>query len=191
MKPAPVNWESETLEELYFSYMSEVDHSSWYLTELMSLAESCDTITEIGMFQGHSISAFLRTQPKKVTGYEIDMGYIRRDVFQRLCPKGTELEFIRANSLAIPAVEECDLLFIDSVHTYEHVKQELDIHGNSAQKYIVVHDTNYPPDHKNPKKKVRDAVNEFVDLNSNVWYHFKELTDMSGMMILSRSSSVG
>ena len=69
MKLAPVNWNSESIIELYQSYMSEVDHSSWYLEELMRLGYECDTITEIGMFQGHSISAFLRTRPKKITGY--------------------------------------------------------------------------------------------------------------------------
>lgn len=188
MKLAPVDWNSDSIIDLYNSYMSEVDHSSWYLEELMRLAYECDTITEIGMFQGHSISAFLRTRPKKLTGYEIDMSHIRRDVFHHLCPDNTELEFIRGDSLTMPVIDECDLLFIDTVHRYEHVIQELNRHGNQAQKFVVVHDTNYPPDHKNPTKKVGDAVREFVDNSNGLWYHYKELTERSGMMVIARSA---
>ena len=190
MKPAPVNWDAESLEDLYNSYMSEVDHSSWYLNELMDLAKQCETITEIGMFQGHSISAFLRTNPKKVTGYEIDMSNIRRDVFHRLCPDETLLDFIRGDSLTMRVIDECDLLFIDTVHRYEHVIQELNRHANQAQKFVVVHDTNYPPDHKNSTKKVGDAVREFVDNSNGLWYHYKELTERSGMMVIARKEVV-
>lgn len=210
MKLAPVNWDAESLEDLYNSYMSEEDHSSWYLTNLMDIASECDTITEIGMFQGHSISAFLRTNPKKVIGYDIDISPINVNTFNRLCPKDTDLHFKQDNSLTMDVIDECDLLFIDSVHRYEHVIQELIRHGNQAQKFIVVHDTNYPTDtrvvvwhyqHDGIKstselayaanlkyKKVGDAVKEFVDNSNEIWYHYKELTEQSGMMVIARSA---
>ena len=210
MKLAPVDWDSDSLIDLYYSYMSEEDHSSWYLVDLMKLAYECDTITEIGMFQGHSISAFLRTRPKKLTGYDIDISPINANTFNRLCPKNTELHFKQDNSLTMDVIDECDLLFIDSVHSYEHVIQELTRHGNQAQKFIVVHDTNYPTDtrvvvwhyeHDGFKsksqiaiaanlqyKKVGDAVKEFVDNSNGLWYHYKELTEQSGMMVIARSA---
>src|SRR5262249_15621011 len=38
-------------------------------------------------------------------------------------------------------IEETDLLFIDTWHVYEQLRQELRRHAGKVRKYIVLHDT--------------------------------------------------
>ena len=209
MKLAPVNWTANTLNELYNSYMSEEDHSSWYLDELSNLAslDGVNTITEFGIFQGHSITAFLRGNPKKIIGYDIETDKIEYDVLKKFAQeKNIELQIHNGNCLNIN-IEETDLLFLDSIHYYEHVQKELDLHASKVKKYIVVHDVNYPYDKqvlvwryvsdgsKRPTselipatakyRKVRQAVEEFIKQNKQ-WNLYKDINEKSGMMILCR-----
>lgn len=207
MELAPVNWQANTLSELHDSYMSEEDKSSWYLGKLSNLASkhNVDTITELGIFQGHSICAFLRGNPKKVIGYDIDLSHVNQDVLKKFAnDKNIELEFYEGDSLQIN-IQETDLLFLDSRHFYEHVILELQRHAPMTKKYIIVHDVNYPYDKKvmmwryindlikRPKselvwatytyKKVRQAVEEFLNDNKD-WTLLEDVKENSGMMIL-------
>lgn len=36
---------------------------------------------------------------------------------------------------------ECDMLFIDSHHTYRHCSMELERHGDNSRRWILFHDT--------------------------------------------------
>ena len=52
----------------------------------------------------------------------------------------TDFVFHQADVLWVD-IEETDLLFIDTLHDYEQLVQELALHARKARKYIVLHDT--------------------------------------------------
>jgi hypothetical protein len=54
---------------------------------------------------------------------------------------GIELHFICDNSETVKLAESVDLLFIDSLHVYGHLKRELDFHHSNVKQYIIMHDT--------------------------------------------------
>lgn len=106
---------------------------------LTSLAKTVDSITELGVRRCFSAYAWLLGQPKKFVGVDIsrwpEWDQLEKDV------EGTdiELELIVANDIEVE-LEETDLLFIDSLHTYDHVTKQLELHADKAKKYIVFHD---------------------------------------------------
>jgi hypothetical protein len=46
--------------------------------------------------------------------------------------------FRHGSTLEADVIEETDMLFVDTLHTYGQVKGELERHGNQARKYIVI-----------------------------------------------------
>eukprot|EP00448_Togula_jolla_P034946 CAMPEP_0170627062 /NCGR_PEP_ID=MMETSP0224-20130122/31737_1 /TAXON_ID=285029 /ORGANISM="Togula jolla, Strain CCCM 725" /LENGTH=438 /DNA_ID=CAMNT_0010953969 /DNA_START=73 /DNA_END=1390 /DNA_ORIENTATION=+ len=54
---------------------------------------------------------------------------------------GVEYSFTQASVLRIDLEEDCDLLFIDTYHSFAQLRWELRRHGPRARKYIVLHDT--------------------------------------------------
>jgi hypothetical protein len=103
--------------------------------------------------------AFLGCAPKKLVSYDmqdpsfwdtnnpaeqldiIARGYNKlQDVYDVANEFGLDFRFIQANVLNIE-IEETDLLFIDTCHTYKHLKEELKLHAHKVKKYIIFHDT--------------------------------------------------
>lgn len=92
------------------------------------------------MRDGHSTVALLAGCKGKVVSYDV----VRSPIVDVL--GGMELpcewEFVRA-STSDPSVEivETDMLFVDTLHTFEQVEKELGLHGRKAMKYLAFHDT--------------------------------------------------
>ncbi len=110
-----------------------------HLEVLYALGSECDSITEVGVRTGNSTRAFLKTR-KKLTCYDIASNEEIFSLIEKAKSIGIDVNFIEANILSVD-IKETDLLFIDSLHTYKQLKQELKLHGNKAKKYIVFHDT--------------------------------------------------
>lgn len=54
---------------------------------------------------------------------------------------GIDLRFVCHNSATVHFGGPVDLLFIDSLHVYGHLKRELDFHHRNVNHYIIMHDT--------------------------------------------------
>lgn len=168
---------------------NKLQNTKWYTDILIEYAnkEEINHVVECGVFQGASTAAFMNANIQRLDSYDIDLSLVHRPLFNRI-KENIEWSIERKNSLK-DLVPECDFLFLDTMHTYEHVIQEINFQGGQARKYIAVHDTNYPPPRKNPKKLVRDAVEEYAaENNLEIAVDFR---DHTGIMILSRSSSAG
>jgi len=125
---------------------------------IRDLAEECETWTEFGIYQGHSLSAALLTKPKKVRGYDVSLDNYAESshLFEKFAQENDiDFEIITDDTATCPVIDETDVLHIDSLHTYEHCKKELARHGNRVRKFILFHDTTYAP-------KVYNAINEFI-----------------------------
>jgi GT2 family glycosyltransferase len=87
-------------------------------------------------------------------------------------------------------IEETDLLFIDTLHTYKQLSQELTLHGNKARKYILIHDTNTwgskdEVETDSEKKGELIAIEDFLTQNPH-WKIVERIEESNGLMILER-----
>jgi hypothetical protein len=80
-------------------------------------------------------------------------------------------------------------LFIDTLHTYNQLKQELTLHGNKAQKYIAFHDTytfGLRGEDNVDKKGLMTAIIEFMTENPH-WKFKIHKTNNNGFTVLERT----
>ena len=110
-----------------------------HLHYLRRLASTCSHITEFGMAQGASTTAFIAARPKKLITYDIG-DWPTNQLYILARHAGVELRCVKENTLET-TIEETDLLFIDSTHTYAHLSVELARHSPMARRFIVLHDT--------------------------------------------------
>ena len=96
-----------------------------------------------------------------------------------------------------------DVLFIDTLHTYNQLYNELIKHSKKVKYHILLHDTvsfrekdevlyNHASvmikNMKNSKKGLYAAVTDFITTNDD-WYIEKEYENNNGLMVLSRNSN--
>lgn len=167
-----------------------------HLPTLYDLAKECSHITEMGVRSVVSTWAFMLRNPLKLIGIDI---HTHPNVHEakKVYPKW---QFIEADTLTY-TIERTDLLFIDTLHITSQLKRELELHANSVNKYIVLHDTktygyvDEPTDWQTPeimknyivgeKKGLKPAIKEFLNTNKN-WYLYAEYTNNNGLTILKR-----
>ena len=128
------------LEELYQNLLTSTHRSEMrgHLDTLRRLAFHCDHVTEFGVKTGQSTLAFLCAQPDYLVSVDLMM---YPQIVDLMAHTGrTSFCFKREDSRRVE-IHETDLLFIDSTHLGEHLKQELDRHASMVRKYIVLHDT--------------------------------------------------
>lgn len=102
------------------------------------------------------------------------------------------LVFRKCDSRAAEVVP-CDLLYIDTLHTYAQLSQELARHGGACQKYIIMHDTEafgFPTSELLVQFCAGDegmiaAVDDFLWGNKE-WYIYERFAHQFGMTVLRR-----
>ena len=172
---------------------------------IIELAKECDHITEMGVRTVVSTWAWLAGAPKKgLFSYDIynPKYWVKnsdpiKDVEDTADAYGLNFKFTEADVCAIE-IEETDLLFIDTWHCYDQLKEELRLHSDKAKKYICFHDTTTyahrseptTSDHKwvgnlTPNKGLWDAVTEFLNDNKT-WELVKRYENNNGFTILKR-----
>jgi hypothetical protein len=109
------------------------------LPVLYEIAKDCSHITEFGVKTGSSTRAFLNTNAS-LRSYDLSIDSYLNSIFKKAQEFGKDVSYTEADVLNIE-IEETDLLFIDTWHQYEQLKQELSIHGKKSRKYIAFHDT--------------------------------------------------
>ena len=100
----------------------------------------CARVVEFGVYDCTSTWALLAGHPVKLTSYDIIRRVEVDEVEAAARGSRTEFQFVLASSIDVE-IDECDLLFIDSMHTYEHLQKELAMHAGKVSKYILMHDT--------------------------------------------------
>lgn len=179
-------------------------------TTLLKYAKNCDHITEFGVRWVESTFDFILAKPKKLISIDIDHPSIHtsfngesnlQEAYASADECGVHFTFKQANILEID-IEETDLLFIDTEHSYLQLKHELKKHSKKVRKYIIMHDTlshkyvdsqsygrNHtlpeidPEDHK--KQGLGLAISEFLEFNKD-WKLKEEIISGQGMTILEK-----
>lgn len=161
-----------------------------HLPTLKKYAEECDHITEMGVRWVVSTFAFMAGLPKKLISYDIDplenWGFKTEELVELAKENGIDFQFKIANTLDLE-IEETDLLFLDTDHTYHQLKGELSLHGNKARKYIIFHDTT-TFEFKGMNGDtigLWPAIGEFMSEN-NHWVICERFHNNNGLTILKR-----
>jgi cephalosporin hydroxylase len=177
-----------SLEIIYKEKCNTPSDINEHLPTLKKYAEECDHVTEFGVRWIVSTYALLMGKPKKMVSYDIED--IEMELVQNMVKENTELKFIQGDSTKIE-IEETDLLFIDTIHTYEHLKKELSLHSSKVKKYIILHDTTvyeWEGEAINgvTQKGLWPAIEEFLESNPN-WVIYERFEYNNGLTILKRN----
>lgn len=168
-----------TLTELYQIACRNPSDINQHLPALCALAQECRHVTELGTRRGVSTTALLYAQPDKLVCYD-KVKYPEVEVLRRVAGR-TELVLHQADVLQVE-IEETDLLFIDTWHVYQQLKEELRLHAGKVRRYIVVHDTStYHDEGETPGHRgLWPAVEEFLAQGTfhlkKCYYHNNGLT---------------
>lgn len=163
-----------------------------HLPILAKLASECYRVTEFGVRDGQSTRAFLYAATRKIgpslRSYDVDIHPVVTHLFESAKYEGADVQYIKGNTLLID-IEPTDLLFIDTLHTYEQLKAELDRHGNKVMKYIAFHDT------KNmglgawdtEPRGLLNAILDYLVEHPNEWnIHYNTIKN-NGLLVLKRT----
>jgi hypothetical protein len=175
------------LQELHRQALAAPSDIREHFDTLYQLARGCDHVTEMGTRQGISARAFLCAQPEVLVCYdrarhpEVDL----LEAAARAAGR-PRFQFVQADVRRVE-IDETDLLFIDTWHVYEQLKQELALHAGRVRKYLVFHDTirfgeiGEAPGHRG----IGPAIEEFLWENT-AWGRSARQTHNEDLTILSR-----
>jgi cephalosporin hydroxylase len=164
------------MEEKYKELCNTPSDINQHLPKLREYADRCDHITEMGVRGCVSLYAFLSSKASKVVAI---------DILNVWTPKVDKLKFICANDLEIE-IEQTDFLFIDTVHNYKHLIQELNLHADKVNKYIGFHDTDiFGLNGDDGGRGLLFAIEEFL-YNHPEWVMDYKVNFNNGLTIIRR-----
>jgi FkbM family methyltransferase len=149
--------------------------------------------------------AFLKSKPKKLISYDIIKHPNIDNVINISYENNLNFEFIESDVLKVK-IEPTELLFLDTLHTYNQLSKELELHSDMVSKYIILHDTvsfGYNDeeiyDHASDiikstnkeKKGLLNAINDFIlSDNGKHWEIHETYTNNNGLMILKNTNKI-
>jgi len=155
-----------------------------HLPIISELTLQCNHVTELGVGWAQSTRAFLR-HDIELHSYEFMPQPGIREFFDEAKNAGRNVTLHIDDTRKIE-IAETDLLFVDSLHIYEQVQKELELHANKARKYIGFHDTTtYADNGEFGGKGIWPAIQEFIDSHTE-WQLVERRTNNNGLTILKR-----
>jgi hypothetical protein len=174
-----------------------------HLETLKKYTEECDTVIEMGVRAIVSTWAFLSGKPKKMISLDLynpnHFGGNLQEVYDATNDVDIDFSFVEHDSLTYN-IETCDLLFLDTWHTYLQLKKELTRHHNNVKKYIILHDSvsfayvdeksademgTLNTEETNLPKGLIPAIDEFLYHNKN-WVIWERKPNNNGLTVLKR-----
>ena len=157
-----------------------------HLDTLSNYAKN-NVVVEFGVRVGVSTVALLDGNPKKLTSYDLDM-CPNLDIIKNVNGRDN-FEFRIGNTLEIE-IEECDVLFIDTLHTYAQLRKELLLHASKVRQNILFHDTTsygYSDEWANGEGiGLVKAIEEFI-LENKEWKIKEIYFNNNGLTVLERT----
>jgi len=173
-----------TIEELYINACKKMTDIHEHLPILRRYAGMSEGIVEFGVRYGESTVALLAGKPKWLLSFDTDQFPLFEQYRDEVAPN-TRFEFVRMDDrdAEIPL---CDLLFIDTVHTYEQLSSELTKHSKKVRWWIILHDTHTPPYNRVCEPLgMWKAVAELMV--GGEWYVLQDYDNNNGLTILARA----
>lgn len=160
-----------------------------HLPTLKRLASECDRVVEMGIGMIVSTWALLAGKPKSLVSYDIHHPIIHNrtlDEVEKACKDNDIVfKFVQEDTSKVE-IGECDFLFIDSLHTYEHLKEELRLHPDKVTKYIAFHDTvTFGKRGETGGEGLMLAIEEFMKENTQ-WKIKEVFENNNGLLVIER-----
>lgn len=148
------------LVDMYKKYCSETTDINEHLPTIKKYASKCNSVVEFGSRGMHSSIAIINGMPKIINLYDINhpsRSGADLDLILSLAKKcKLDISFNLKNVLDV-VIDETDMLFIDTWHSYQQLSKELELHVDKVKKYLIFHDTTL-----------------FGDVDEKDWYNLKE-----------------
>jgi len=157
---------------------------SHYMDTFYKYAKECTGghIAEIGVNKVVSSWAWAKARPAKITLCDIHLyerGSKWLESFVELC-SDEQIEVVLENKSSLDMeLSDVDLLFIDGLHTYEHIKKELEKFSGVVKKYIIFHDINLF------EREVGYIVRDFL-ASTDEWVEVYRTDDTPGISVIER-----
>ncbi|MFC1707326.1 hypothetical protein ACFL59_11015 [Planctomycetota bacterium] len=199
---------ARSIEE-YYQHLVQQPVEYWsidiheHLPTLRELVQPGLHVTELGVRWGASTVAFLAGNPTALVSYDIVVNRQIEAIVELARKEQRCFSFIRGDCLSIE-IAPTDILFIDTLHTYNQLSLELPKHAPSVSRLIVLHDTEtygaldeaiYV--HASPivktlpqeKQGLKTAYLDFLDSHQGRdWKVHREYSNNNGLTILARRS---
>jgi len=160
-----------------------------HLPTLKRYAEECEHITEMGVRHIVSTFALLMGKPKRMISYDINWAGGIEALIQWANADEIDFDFRLADTTVLK-IAETDLLFIDTLHNYNQLKKELELHSDKVKKYLIFHDTtSFEYIGESYEGKVDEigiwpAIEELIE--GGIWEIKERYTNNNGLTILKR-----
>lgn len=155
-------------------------------------ASLCGHCTEFGVRNAHSTVALIAGCKGDVVSYDIEHSPAV-DLLRGMKLPCRSWSFRLGDTGApLPDMAETDFLFLDTLHTYDHVRRELALHGRKARRFLGFHDTHAcgEYDRSGPDPRARGivpAVREFLASYPGQYRVAYHTSACNGMTIYARS----
>lgn len=154
-----------------------------HLEEIFNHTKGCNIAVSLGLGKGDAAFSLLLGCQHHISidsNPSDDTINFLRDYF------GNKSSIIRQSTDLPIDIEEFDVLFIDSKHTAENVKNELKAHAHKVNNYIIFHDTSiYGEIGENGEVGIMISIIEFLNNNSK-WKIIYQANHNNGLIILGK-----
>ena len=157
-----------------------------HLAYLNRLASTVGHVTEFGTRSGCSTSAFLQARPKRLVCYDLERKGEVSALEQIAADAAIDFEF-RERDVRTVEIEPTDLLFIDTWHVEEQMREELCRHAHKARAYLVMHDTEtFGHNGESPGHRgVWYAISEYMQTHPE-WRLLQHIPHNNGLTVFAR-----
>lgn len=153
-----------------------------HMETLRDLARQCNSVVELGVRSCVSTWAFIEGM-NGGTLISVDIKHPKEyggslTSVEKACKnKSILFKFYETSSLDIQ-LTEADMIFFDTLHTYDQLSQEIRLHADKAQKFLVFHDT------VSCKDEIMPAIDEL--LKDKKWRIKEDRQNNNGLLVVER-----
>lgn len=156
------------------------EHLPW----ISELTTQCSHATELGVGYAQSTRGFLR-HDVEMHSYEISPYPVTTQYFEAAKAAGRNVTLHVCSTLETE-IAPTEIMLVDSYHSYEQVKGELELHADKVSKYILFHDTSLFGDRgQGGEQGIWPAIQEFLDSHPE-WKLVERRTNNNGMTLIAR-----
>jgi len=170
------------ITNFYFNFSKyEESDINQHIETMHKYANECNHITEFGVRTGVSTWAWLASRAQVIRCFDIEnINHNLKYHYTSAEKTKKDFTFTCVSTIADRLeIEQTDLLFIDTAHTYEQCSKELKIHSHKVNKYLMFHDTTLCPE-------LNKAIEEFLKDNLN-WKVKEIFTNNNGLTVLEKT----
>ena len=201
-------WNRRIIDEKYHYLGNVTSDIAHFFPTIAKYSRKCDSVLELGVRWVVGTWAFLyglREEnkdyhiPKTYLGVDLDPlenwdANVENQLIEGSKQRNIDFSFQIADVLSpefYNSIPNFDLVFLDTDHSYDQVKQELEIYHQKCNKYIMLHDTiafRHGGAWENDEKGIWPAIMEFINTHPE-WEIWETNPEHPGLTILKKIKS--